>query len=279
LSHIEITPAAWHEEKIVAEKSIACTGHLPTGDELGGKFWDMVRSHYVQAVDTGHLARFEANHCPFVDEHESTPIVPQPIPMNAPPSVTGTCQSMPMPPGSPGSGSVPEPSSIVLMGVGFGLIVALLKGRARKRAKNRPEFDLLESRNMMSGSLAASYITGPEITGAHLNSSFQGGSGWIYNNGVLLKGNFGVSGDLYYQGGSNYSGTLAISGTAAKFTVNGPVGNGLMTWTGVSGFINGNSGTLSMSFPVLPSMRSDYQIDFDAPPHRPLPSHLNHPTR
>ncbi len=151
--------------------------------------------------------------------------------------------------------------------------------RQRRRAKRSCQMTVesCERRDLMSGQLAGSYFTGVDQTGPKLNVAIERGQGWIYNNGVLLNGSYGVSGELYYQGGGNiYSGTLAISGTAAKFTVSGPVGTGLMTWRGISGFINGHSGTLTMSFPVVPNGVSDYTISFDAPPHRPLPRFLGH---
>ncbi len=266
MSHIEITPSAWAAEKLIAERSLTNTGHLPTGDELGGKFWDMVRTHYIQAVDTGHLARFEANHCPFVDEHETVPTVTSPVAMNAPPC-SSNCQVPSTPPAPPGSGSVPEPSGIALMGLGISLVFAMLKGRARKRAKRRPEFDRLESRDLMSGVASGSYASGTAKTGPARNAELENGPLELYVNGSGPT-NLTVSGTLDYQGGSNYSGTLAIHGTKLEIAVSGPEGNGLMNYTFTAGSLKGDSGTVDIAFSDLPSTVSEYTIGFDALPHR-----------
>jgi hypothetical protein len=135
LSHIEITPAAWRAEKQIAERSLSDTGHLPTGDELGGRFWDMVHTHFIEAVDTGHLARFEADHCRFVDEHEHMPIVPPVMTIH-----TSACVPIvPMPPATPSipcSGSVPEPACVWMFGLG--LAAVWLAHRVNRWIKNRP---------------------------------------------------------------------------------------------------------------------------------------------
>ena len=145
----------------------------------------------------------------------------------------------------------------------------------KSRKAFQPTLEQVESRELLSGQIAGSYFTGTDRTGPGLNAQINyGAGGWIYNNGVLLQGTYGVHGTLTYQGGTNYSGTLSINNTAAKFTVNGPVGNGLMQWHGTAGFINGASGTLAMSFPVIPNVVSVYTINLDDPPHRPLPKFL-----
>ena len=159
------------------------------------------------------------------------------------------------------------------MGLGMGLVFAMLKGRARKRAKRRPEFDRLESRDLMSGVASGSYASGTAKTGPGRNAELQNGPLELYVNGSGPT-NLTVSGTLYYQGsGSNYSGTLAIHGTKLEIAVSGPEGNGLMNYTFTAGSLKGDSGTVDIAFSDLPNMVSEYTIDFDALPHHPVHYH------
>jgi len=133
---ITITPEVWAIEKNLAIESIDTTGHLPESNQVGAKFWSMVREHYVNAVDTDHLARFDHYHCLFVDRVEAQfPITPPPptlcitpvVPVTPPPSHPGT-PSCPIPP-PPGGGAnaIPEPASLGMFGIG--IVVALLARR------------------------------------------------------------------------------------------------------------------------------------------------------
>jgi hypothetical protein len=131
-----ISEQTWKIEKEIAQQSLASTGRLPTGDQLGGKFWDMVDTHYETAVRTDHLARFDYYHCPFVISvetsahtpvlpvtHPTTPYVPpvQPVPPVPPVCHNPVPPSHPGHPGTPGGmpggpigSAVPEPSSLML---------------------------------------------------------------------------------------------------------------------------------------------------------------------
>src|SRR5271157_4215273 len=106
-----ISTETWTVEKTVAEQSLATTGHLPTGNELGGRFWDLVDQHYESAVETDHLARFEFYHGPLVtcwetEAHEPVPCKPIPVPP--------VCHiHVPVPPCHGHTGGVPEPPSIL----------------------------------------------------------------------------------------------------------------------------------------------------------------------
>ena len=65
-------------------------GDLPTGHELGGAYWDWVKSHYDNALETGHLARFKHYHPGFVpllniDHKHHLPHPPPPVPPMPPP--------------------------------------------------------------------------------------------------------------------------------------------------------------------------------------------------
>jgi hypothetical protein len=148
-----ISEQTWMVEKSIAEQSLDMTGHLPTGNELGGKFWDMVGSHYELAKDTGNLARFDHYHCPFVIAVETashtpsvsiaTPYVPPeqhtPVPQPICPVPTPTPH-----PGHPGA--VPEPSSIWLvsaaivcgwLGLNMALFTRILIGWYRETMRQR----------------------------------------------------------------------------------------------------------------------------------------------
>ena len=131
-----ISEQTWQIEKAIAQHEIATTGHLPTGNDLGGRFWDMVSNHYEVAKNTGHLARFDYYHCPFVVAVETTAhtTAPSPIPHETPyvppvtpitvvppiyqtpvaPCVPGVPVTPESPIGPPGPSAVPEPSSLVL---------------------------------------------------------------------------------------------------------------------------------------------------------------------
>ena len=134
-----ISEQTWQIEKAIAQHEIATTGHLPTGNDLGGRFWDMVSSHYEVAKNTGHLARFDYYHCPFVVNVETTahttvtpvvqpttpvapamPYVPPVTPITVVPPIYHTpvapyCPVVPVTPGpTPVPSAVPEPSSLVL---------------------------------------------------------------------------------------------------------------------------------------------------------------------
>ncbi len=139
--------------------------------------------------------------------------------------------------------------------------------QARKRAKRRPEFDRLESRDLMSGVASGSYASGTAKTGPARNAELENGPLELYVNGSGPT-NLTVSGTLDYQGGSNYSGTLAIHGTKLEIAVSGPEGNGLMNYTFTAGSLKGDSGTVDIAFSDLPSTVSEYTIGFDALPHR-----------
>ena len=128
-----ISEQTWMIEKSIAQHELATTGHLPTGNDLGGRFWDMVSSHYKTAVDTGHLARFDYYHCPFVISvetsahtpvlpviHPTTPYVPPVTPVTVVPPIyqTPVNPGVPVTPVNPGApycpSAVPEPSSLMM---------------------------------------------------------------------------------------------------------------------------------------------------------------------
>ena len=131
-----ISEQTWMIEKAIAQHEIATTGHLPTGNDLGGRFWDMVSTHYEVAKNTGHLARFDYYHCPFVVNvetvahttvlpviHPTTPYVPPVTPITVVPPIyqAPVAPCVPVVPvtpecpiGPPGPSAVPEPSSLVL---------------------------------------------------------------------------------------------------------------------------------------------------------------------
>ena len=136
MGSITITPEVWAIEKNLAIESIDTTGHLPEGNQVGAKFWWMIRERYVNAVDTGHLARFDHYHCTFVDRVESQfPMTTAPptlcitlvVPVTPPPShpVTPSCPIL-SPPGG-GANAIPEPASLGMFGIG--IVVALLARR------------------------------------------------------------------------------------------------------------------------------------------------------
>lgn len=124
-----ISKQTWMIEKHIAQQSLDLTGRLPTGNQLGGRFWDMVDSHYENAVATGHLARFDYYHSPFVIAVETsahTIVLPAPPPAShyVPPeqhvTVHQPVPTTPVPPphyghpGPSGGHAVPEPSSVLL---------------------------------------------------------------------------------------------------------------------------------------------------------------------
>jgi len=123
--------------------------------------------------------------------------------------------------------------------------------------------------------VAGSYASGTATTGLHLNTALSSGPIELSVGGVF-KGNFSISGTLDYKGGGNqYTGTLAIGGSALRIAVSGPVGNGLMNYTFTAGSLKGDSGTVDISFAVLPNEVSEYYIDFDSLPHE----RVHHPHR
>ena len=124
-----ISEQTWMVEKAIAQESLDVTGHLPTGNELGGRFWDMVNVHYEVAKDTGHLARFDYYHCPFViavetsahttvlpTKHPETSYTPPQPPHVPTPTLYTTIPTPPHSgaPGVPERHAVPEPQSLLL---------------------------------------------------------------------------------------------------------------------------------------------------------------------
>ena len=109
------------EEKIAEPYAASHHGLLPDT-----AFWDMVTTHFEQALDTGHKARFEYYHGPLVTEQEETninayipPVISPPVispPVISPP----VCHEGPSPP--PHGGAVPEPSSLSIMSIGMVLL-------------------------------------------------------------------------------------------------------------------------------------------------------------
>ncbi len=142
MSHIEITPAVWTAEEKAAESYRAThDDHLPPTP-----FWRLVDEHYLIARDTGHLARFEHNHGWKITCWEE---------QNHAPSSTVCVPSVPVQPVLPCpllADSIPEPCSIVLLGMG--ILTVFMGHRWRSRAMNpRKLSDLLaelaESRQLI----------------------------------------------------------------------------------------------------------------------------------
>ena len=155
----KISEQTWMIEKNLAEQSLATTGHLPSGNQVGARFWSMVENHYMQDVaTTGNDSRFLRNHCHFVDmvvprecalpihvpylrhsphlptKPSHNPFMPCPVPpqLIACVPVIPPCHSGPPTyPGNPGTpcnppvrnpgpgGTVPEPAGLVLAGIGL----------------------------------------------------------------------------------------------------------------------------------------------------------------
>lgn len=132
----------------------------------------------------------------------------------------------------------------------------------------------LENRDLQSGVVAGSYYTGTDYVGPNLNAQLNAYTGWLYVNGHLQLPVSKISGTLTYipQQGGIYAGTLSISGTQLKMWVQGYV-NSLMAYQFTAGSLKGDTGTVAIHFPVTPGP-NDYTIDFDAPPHRPLPKFI-----
>jgi|SRR5271166_2235935 len=118
------------EERVVADNG----GIIPDTP-----FWNMVSSHFDNALETGNLARFEHYHGPMVTAQEEQlhafrqpPVNVEPIKVTPPPIVTHTpivtCPPVTTHPsivthhpiaGAPHSGTVPEPSSGFTLGIGI----------------------------------------------------------------------------------------------------------------------------------------------------------------
>ncbi len=134
MSHIEISPAVWTAEEKTAEAYRAThDDHLPPTP-----FWLFIDAHYLAARDTGNLARFEHWHGPKItcweaENHEppASTLCPLPAGPSFPSEpalpVVPMVPVVPTGPGSPVAGSVPEPYSAILLGLGM-LWVWLLRG-------------------------------------------------------------------------------------------------------------------------------------------------------
>ena len=136
MSSIKITPAVWAAEEKIAEAYRAThDDHLPPTP-----FWLYVDEHYELAVDTGHLDRFEHWHGWKItcwEERNYAPTAPICIP---------SIPVVPVAPEPPMAGSVPEPASIGMLGLG--IMGAWLARRLTRRAKRRIDFEQLESRDL-----------------------------------------------------------------------------------------------------------------------------------
>ena len=141
--------ATWQIEKDLAVQSLDLTGHLPEGNQPGARFWAMVEDHALNDLkQTGNLDRFDRNHCPFVVK-VVTPVVSTPTPAPSPitclpvPPPSSPPPAQPGTPGTPGSpigspfpgGAVPEPSGLMLAGIG--LVIAWIGGRIVARSPKR----------------------------------------------------------------------------------------------------------------------------------------------
>lgn len=144
-----ISEETWQIQKHLAQKSLDSTGHLPEDGQPGGRFWDMVRQHYLFDVKTtGNDHRFLSNHCHFVDYWVPREFAPKPTPAlplptvtcplpvvclpSSPPVSPPTCTEPPCHghPGTPGV-AVPEPPGIALAGIG--LVIYWIGTRIIKR--------------------------------------------------------------------------------------------------------------------------------------------------
>ena len=146
-----ISEETWQVEKHLAIKSLDSTGHLPENGQSGGRFWDMVRTHYLNDVKTtGNDHRFLENHCRFVDHYVPLEFAPKPLPalppvtwlpvppmpsappvicIPAPPPMSPPSCTQPPHTGHPGTpgGVVAEPAGLVLAGIG--LVICWIGGQ------------------------------------------------------------------------------------------------------------------------------------------------------
>ena len=133
MSRIDITPEVWRAEEHIAE-----TYRSVHDDRLPETpFWNWVNRHYLDAVETGHLARFEHWHGPLVtswEEQDHAPLSMPVIPPVIPPECVPTVPVPPIGGQAPGTPTVPEPSSVLLLGLGVAMLwVCLLRGMRRRR--------------------------------------------------------------------------------------------------------------------------------------------------